>query len=269
MSTQKVAKLNGVSLIYRDIGKGLPIVFIHGHPFNQSMWDPQISALSGKYRVITFDLRGYGASEVPAVESTTLETMAADINVLLDHLGIAKAVVAGLSMGGQIAMAFAELYPQRLAALVLAATSSEADSPEAAVARRIMADRFINEGSAIPGGEMLPKLLGHNSIKRDPALAVTVYTMIAHTPPAGAAAALRGRSHRKDYTPTLKHITAPTIVFGGSEDAYTAVEAITRMQQTIPNSQLRIFDGIGHMPNLEAPDQFNKELGGFLSALIN
>ena len=267
MSTQNFAKLNGVSLAYRDIGRGLPIVFIHGHPFNQSMWNPQISALSGKYRVVTFDLRGYGASEVPAVESTTLETMAGDINALLEHLGIAKAVVAGLSMGGQIAMAFAELYPQRLAALVLAATFSEADSPEAAVARRAMADRFVNEGSAIPGGEMLPKLLAPSSIKRDPSLAVTVYTMIAHTPPAGAAAALRGRSQRKDYTPTLKHITAPTIVFGGTEDAYTSVETITRMQRAISNSQLRIFDGIGHMPNLEAPDQFNKELEGFLSAL--
>jgi 3-oxoadipate enol-lactonase len=267
MSSQNFAKLNGVSLAYRDIGSGLPIVFIHGHPFNQSMWDPQVSALSGKYRVITFDLRGYGASEVPAVESITLETMAADINALLDRLGIAKAVVAGLSMGGQIAMAFAELYPQRLAALVLAATFSETDSPEAAISRRAMADRFVKEGSAIPGGEMLPKLLAHSSIKRDPALAVTVYTMIALTPPAGAAAALRGRSQRKDYTPTLKHITAPTIVFGGTEDAYTSVETITRMQQAIPNSQLRIFDGIGHMPNLEATDQFNKQLEGFLSAL--
>jgi pimeloyl-ACP methyl ester carboxylesterase len=264
---QNFAKLNGVSLAYRDIGSGLPIVFIHGHAFNQSMWDPQISALSSRYRVITFDLRGYGASEVPAVEATSLETMAADVNALLDHLGIAKAVVAGLSMGGQIAMAFAELYPQRLIALVLAATFSEIDSPEVAAARRTTADRFINEGSAIPGGEMLTKLLAHRSIKRDPALAVAVYTMIALTPPAGAAAALRGRSLRKDYTPGLKDIAVPTIVFGGTEDAYTSVETITRMQQAIPNSQLRIFDGIGHMPNLEAPSLFNAALDDFLKTL--
>jgi pimeloyl-ACP methyl ester carboxylesterase len=260
-------EINGVTLAYRDTGSGLPILFIHGHPFNQSMWEPQVAALSSKYRLITYDIRGYGASEVPAVDATSLETMAADINALLDHLHIDKAVIAGLSMGGQIAMAFAEQYPQRLAGLVLAATFPQADTPEAATTRRATADRFINEGSALPGGEMLPKLLAHASIKRDPALAVTVYTMIAHTPPAGAAAALRGRAQRKDYTPTLQHISVPTIVFGGTEDVYTNVETITSMQKAIPNSRLEIFEGIGHMPNLEAPDRFNAALENFLAGL--
>lgn len=261
-------QINSVSLAYRDTGSGLPILFIHGHPFNQSMWDPQVAALSTAHRVITFDLRGYGASEVPANDAiTTLETMADDIAALLDHLKIAKAVIAGLSMGGQVAMAFAEKYPQRLAGLVLAATFSQADTPEAATARRAMAERFLNEGSALPGGEMLPKLLAHASIKRDPALAVNVYTMIAHTPPAGAAAALRGRSHRKDYTPTLQHISVPAIVFIGTEDAYTTVDTALRMQQLIPNSRLEVFPGIGHMPNLEAPDHFNTVLKEFLADL--
>jgi 3-oxoadipate enol-lactonase len=261
------AKINGITLAYHDSGRSLPILFIHGHPFNQSMWSPQVNALSGKYRTITYDIRGYGASEVPAVEATSLETMAADINALLDHLNIDKAVVAGLSMGGQIAMAFAEQYPQRLAGLVLAATFPQADTSEAATNRRAMADRFVNEGSAIPGGEMLPKLLAHSSIKRDPALAVSVYTMIANTPPAGAAAALRGRSQRKDYTPTLSHIGVPTVVLVGTEDAYTNVETATAMQRAIPNACLEIFKGIGHMPNLEAPDQFNAALEGFLAGL--
>src|SRR5580765_4418137 len=117
-----VAKINGVTLSYRDTGAGMPVLFIHGHPFNQSMWDPQVVALSSKYRTITYDLRGYGASEVPAVEATTLETQATDIAAMLDHLHIDKAVIAGLSMGGQIAMAFAEQFPERLAGIVLAAT---------------------------------------------------------------------------------------------------------------------------------------------------
>ncbi len=261
------AKINSVTLAYRSTGSGLPILFIHGHPFNQSMWDPQVAALSAKYRVITYDIRGYGASEVPAVDATSLETMAADIDALLDHLAIDKAVIAGLSMGGQIAMAFAEQYPQRLAGLVLAATFPQADTPEAAATRRATADRFVNEGSALPGCEMLPRLLAHASIRRDPALAVAVYTMIAHTPPAGAAAALRGRARRKDYTPTLQHIAIPAIVFVGTEDAYTNVETATAMQQAIPNACLEVFEGIGHMPNLEAPDRFNAALEKFLAGL--
>ena len=261
------AQINGISISYRDAGTGLPILFIHGHPFNRSMWDPQVAALTWKYRVITFDLRGYGASEVPAAEATTLETMASDINALLDHLNIPKAIIAGLSMGGQIAMAFAEQYPHRLSGLILAATFSRADTPEGANARRAMADRFLNEGSALPGGEMLPKLLAHASIKRNPDLALSVYKMIAHTPPAGAAAALRGRAQRKDYTESLHHIAVPTLIFVGTEDTYTPVENANLLHQSIPDSHLEIFEGIGHMPNLEAPDRFNAIVHSFMETI--
>jgi pimeloyl-ACP methyl ester carboxylesterase len=263
----KIAQINGISIAYRDEGNGLPILFIHGHPFNQSMWDPQVAALTWKYRVITYDIRGYGASEVPAVEATTLETMASDINALLDHLSIPKAIIAGLSMGGQIAMAFAEQYPHRFSGLILAATFPQADTPEAAKTRLAMAERFINEGTCIPGGEMIPKLLAPASIKKNPDLALNIYKMIAHTPPSGAAAALRGRAQRKDYTASLQNIAVPTLIFVGTEDAYTTVETAKQMNQSIPNSRLEIFEGIGHMPNLEATDRFNAISHSYLANL--
>jgi pimeloyl-ACP methyl ester carboxylesterase len=262
-----IAKINGVSIAYRDTGSGVPVLFIHGHPFNQSMWDTQVAALTWRYRVITFDLRGYGASEVPADDVTTLETMASDINSLLDHLSIPKAVVAGLSMGGQIAMAFADLYPQRLSGLILAATFPQADTPEAAKARLVMADRFLNQGCVLPGGEMLPKLIAPASLKKNPEIAVAVFTMIARTPPAGAAAALRGRAQRKDYTESLTRITVPTLIAVGTEDSYISVDVANQMHRTIPNSRLEVFEGIGHLPNLEATDRFNAVLHDFLSAI--
>ncbi len=265
--TRKFAQINGLSIAYRDTGAGLPILFIHGHPFNQSMWDPQIDALTRKYRVITCDIRGYGASEVPAAEATTLDTLADDIAALLDHLNIPTAVVAGLSMGGQIAMAFADQYPQRLAGLILAATFPQADTPEAASTRRATADRFIAQGSIPPGIEMLPKLLAPATIKNHPEIALQVLTMIAHTPPAGAAAALRGRAQRKDYTSTLRNITVPTLIIVGTEDAYTNPDTAKQMQQSIPNSRLEIFPGIGHLPNLEATDHFNAFIHDFLAGI--
>jgi pimeloyl-ACP methyl ester carboxylesterase len=261
-----VARINGLSIAYRDEGNGPPVLFIHGHPFNQSMWDPQVAALTWKYRVITFDLRGYGASEVPTAEATTLETMASDINALLDHLSIPTAVIAGLSMGGQIAMAFAEQYPHRLSGLILAATFPQSDTPEAAATRRTTADRFINQGSVLPGGEMLPKLIAPASLKKNPEIAVDVFTMIARTPPAGAAAALRGRALRKDYTASLRCITVPTLIAVGTEDSYITVDVAKQMHQSIPNSRLEIFEGIGHLPNLEAPDRFNATLHDYLAA---
>jgi 3-oxoadipate enol-lactonase len=261
------ALINGVSIAYRDQGTGPAILFIHGHPFNQSMWDPQLAALTWKYRVITYDIRGYGASEVPTTEATTLETMAADINALLDHLNIPKAVIAGLSMGGQIAMAFAEQYPQRLSGLILAATFPQADTEEAIKTRRATADRFLQQGSVLPGGEMIPKLIAPASLKRDPEIAVKVFIMIAHTPPAGAAAALRGRALRKDYTESLTHITVPTLIIVGTEDSYVPLETAKQMHQSIPNSRLEIFEDIGHLPNFEATDRFNAVLHSYLANL--
>ena len=261
------ANINGISIAYRDQGTGRAILFIHGHPFNQSMWDPQLAALTWKYRVITYDIRGYGASEVPTAEASTLETMAADINALLNHLNIPKAVIAGLSMGGQIAMAFAEQYPERLSGLILAATFPQADTEEAIKTRRATAERFLQQGSVLPGGEMIPKLIAPASLKRNPEIAVKVFTMIAHTPPAGAAAALRGRALRKDYTESLTRITVPTLIIVGTEDSYIPLETAKQMHQSIPNSHLEIVEGIGHLPNLEATDRFNAVLHSYLANL--
>lgn len=262
-----MVSINGVSIAYRDRGRGAAVVFVHGHPFDQSMWDAQVEALSWKYRVITLDLRGYGASEVPEADATTLETMATDVRALLDNLQVRRAVVVGLSMGGQVAMAFAEMFPARLAGLVLAATFAEAETLDGVVARRAMAERFEREGSVLPGGEMVPKLLAAASVKRDPALAVKVFTMIAHAPAAGAAAALRGRALRKDYIATLRGVSVPALIVVGTEDRFSPLERALRMQEVIPGARLEVFEGVGHLLNLEDADRFNAVLHAFLSGI--
>lgn len=263
--SMKRAEIHGISLAWREAGSGLAVVFAHGHPFDHTMWEPQVSALSWKYHVITPDLRGYGASQVANADTITLETMAMDIRALLDHLHIDRAVVAGLSMGGQVAMAFADMFPERLAGLVLAATFAEGETSEGVAARRAMAERFVAEGSVLPGGEMLPRLLALASVKRDPALAVKVFTMIANAPPAGAAAALRGRAMRQDYIEPLTRVSVPALIAVGSEDKYVSLERAEKMRAAIPGSRLEIFNGAGHMPNLEAPERFNAVLHEFLA----
>jgi pimeloyl-ACP methyl ester carboxylesterase len=91
--------------------------------------------------------------------------------------------------------------------------------------------------------------------------------MIAHTPPAGAAAALRGRALRKDYTESLTRISVPTLIVAGTEDSYVTLETARQMNQSISGSHLEIFNGIGHLPNLEATDQFNATLQKFLDTI--
>jgi 3-oxoadipate enol-lactonase len=257
----------GVRIAYDDVGGGHAVLFIHGHPFNRSMWQPQVQALRWKYRTIAPDLRGYGESSVGSEAANTLEIMAADLVGLLDHLSVNRVCVVGLSMGGQIAMEFARAYPERTAAAVFAATFPQAETPEGVESRRRMADRFENEGAAGPGSEMLTKLIGPASLKKLPSIAADVYQMICATNPAGAAAAIRGRALRRDYRESLKTFRFPCLIVFGADDAYTTREQAEGMQAAIPNSRLEIFEGVGHMPNLEAEDRFNRCLHQFLEGV--
>ena len=138
--------LDGISIGYDDEGEGDPLVLVHGHPFNRSMWRPQIDTFSrAGWRVVAADLRGYGESAV-VPGKTPLDRFASDIANLLDHLGMKQVVLGGLSMGGQIVMEFHRLYPERVRGLLLADTTPRADTAEARRGRNDMADRILREG---------------------------------------------------------------------------------------------------------------------------
>src|SRR6185437_6624185 len=180
------------------------LLLIHGHPFDRSMWQPQIGwAAQLGWRVIAPDLRGYGASD-GAGEKTTLEVFARDLLALLDYLKIGRAVVAGLSMGGQIAMELCRLHPERLQGLILAATFPQAETAGGKRQRYATAERLLAQGMAAYAEELLPRMLAARSIEAFPEIAEDVSRMMRSAPPAGAAAALRGRAERPDYRQALE-----------------------------------------------------------------
>lgn len=253
-------------IAFTDEGDGNPVVFIHGHPFNRTMWDPQIERFKKSFRVIAPDLIGYGQAPIPAgAVATTLEEFANAIVCLLDRLAVTRAVIVGLSMGGQIAMEFARAYPSRLAGLALVATFAEAETSDGVVARNTVAKRIETDGIVPVGCETLPKLIGHTTLRRNPKLASDVFAMIAATSPLGAAAALRGRALRRDYRADLRNVAVPGLVIVGTEDAYTSVEDAERMSLLMPDAQIEVFQQVGHMPNLEDPEHFNEVLAAFLA----
>jgi 3-oxoadipate enol-lactonase len=253
--------VNGIELACDDQGTGEAVVFVHGHPFNRSMWLPQVEAFRGSARVITLDLRGYGDSTLaPNAQRSTLDEFAEDMAVVLDRLGIEQATVVGLSMGGQIAMEFARAFPKRVRGLVLAATFADAETSEGMINRNRIADRILAEGMAVLGCEVLPKLIGPASMTRLPHVAANVYRMICTTNPRAAAAALRGRAMRRDYNNFLSTLHVPTLIVVGTDDAYTTVAQAEDMHRRMLHSTLEIFEGIGHMPNLEDPERFNSVL---------
>ncbi|GGU80002.1 alpha/beta hydrolase [Streptomyces albospinus] len=256
-----------ITVAYEDEGSGEPLVLIHGHPFNRSMWRPQIDHFSrAGWRVITPDLRGYGDSTV-VPGKTPLETYVRDIAGLLDHLGIERFVLGGLSMGGQIVMEFHRLLPDRIRAVVLADTFAPADTDEGRAVRHRTAARLLRDGMDGYAREVLPKMISPGTIARQPAVAEHVLGMMRSTSPEGAAAALYGRAERPDYTGLLPRIAVPAWVVVGAEDAFTPVADARLIQESIPGASLTVVQDAGHMPNLEHPDVFNAGLARFLESL--
>lgn len=259
------AQINNFNLVYTDTGIGRPIVLIHGYPFNRSLWSEQIIVLSTTFRVIAPDLRGFGDSD--AVPGTaTMNEMAQDVALLLNHLDIARATICGLSMGGYVALAFYKQLPSRVRALVLADTRASSDTEEAKQTRAQQAEKAVTEGMAGIADAMLPKLLTPETVSKRPEVVKHVRDMMLQTKREGAAAALRGMAERDDQTELLPKITVPTLVIVGAGDAITPPADSEKMHRAIPNSRLVILENTGHVSNLERTEQFNDALLEFLNA---
>ena len=272
----------------RDVSEAplseVPLVLVHGHPFDRSMWQPQFAHVAASRRVIAPDLRGYGETTV-VPGTTTLDTFARDLADLLDRRGVDDIVLGGLSMGGQIVMEFYRLFPDRVRGLLLADTSPRAETPAGRLTRLEMADRLLREGMAGYADEALFGMLAPANVTAhaEPAddrgsgsdngglpsgglstVAQHVLRMMRDTPAEGAAAALRGRADRRDYVELLPRITVPTLVVVGSEDGFTPVDEARFMHGLIPGATLAIIEGAGHLPNLERPTAFNSALDHLL-----
>src|SRR5438067_3287459 len=234
---------HGISIGYTDAGSGPALTLVHGHPFDRSMWRPQIEHFAAAgYRVIAPDLRGYGETTV-VPGRTRWEFFGRDVAALLDHLGIARTVLAGLSMGGQIVLECHRLFPDRLSGLVLAATSARAETPQGRQNRTEMAERLLREGMAPYATEVLRKMVSPTA---PDTVSDHVLAMMRGTSPVGASAALRGRAERPDYVEMLAKIKVPTLVVVGTEDEFTPATEAEFLAAHIPGAQLAIIDGAAH-----------------------
>jgi 3-oxoadipate enol-lactonase len=250
------------TLRFDDRGDGPAVVLLHGHPFDRSMWEPQQEPLGRSYRVIAPDLRGYGQS--PATRGTvTMSELAGDVAGLLDFLEIESAAVIGLSMGGLVAMELALARPERSWALGLVATTAQPVSNGERRDRLALADTLEAEGMGPAADAMGPRLFGPNP---PPGVVAEIEHMMRRNNAVGAAAALRGRAERPDYRPGLATLEVPAFVCTGSEDGYSTAEITRELVGCLRSPRVLSLPGVGHLPNLERPDDFNRELLGFLDA---
>jgi 3-oxoadipate enol-lactonase len=256
---------SAATLAHEDRGSGEAVVLIHGHPFNRRMWAPQLAALSDDLRLLAPDLPGYGSSP-PMSPKITMRELADAVLGLLDAVGIARATIVGLSMGGLVAMELALAHPERVDGLVLAATTAAPVTPEEAEARRAQADEIERDGMLAPALEMEARLFGPEA-RKNPELLASVFAMMVSTPPAGAAAALRGRAERPDYSGLLPDLRVPSLVIVGDHDSWAPDEVTDQLVASLPDGELQRFPGAGHLPNLEDPERFNTALREFVARI--
>ena len=251
-----------MELVYDDIGAGPCVVLIHGHPFDRSLWRPQTEMLARAFRVVAPDLRGFGASPLTP-HLVTLREYAADVEELLGRLGIERAAVVGLSMGGLVAMDLVTTHPERWWALGLVATTAEPVSPRERSVRRKRADLIERDGIQPLVDYMHTGLYG---TKASLALRSRIDAMMAAASPVGAAAALRGRAERPDYRPGLAEIDIPAFVCAGAEDPWSDARVNSEIIEHLRNAETLVIDDAGHLPNLEAESVFNQRLRAFLAS---
>ena len=266
------ASVNNSLLHYIDIGisTATPVVFIHGFPFSHKMWTfpgGQTEALASTHRVIAYDVRGHGDSEVGAGQYT-IELFVDDLIGLLDHLSISKTVVVGLSMGGYIALRAVERHPDRFRALALCDTKSEADSNDAKIKRAASIKAVKANGPRQFAQNFVANVFTPESFNVRPDIVKAIESIIERTAPLSLCGTMLALAGRTDTTSSLSAITIPTLIMVGEHDALTPPAASQAMNEKIPQSEFHVIPGAAHMSNMENPVEFNKHLVGFLQKIV-
>jgi 3-oxoadipate enol-lactonase len=267
-----LAYVNGTKLHYEDAGPARRedtgpahrdvLLLLHAFPLHAGMWSRQLASLGGRFRVVAPDYRGLGGSGAPP-EASTMELLAEDVRALLAQLRIERAVVAGLSMGGYVALALHRLAPALFRGLVLCDTKAAADGDEARANREAFARNALEQGLSWVADDLTPKLLRKAP---DPAVVREVRELIGQGTPAGVAAAQRGMARRPDSTATLASVRAPVLVLFGAEDALMPATEGEQLAKAARDGRFVAIPSAGHLSNLENPAAFDAALADFVAA---
>ncbi len=259
--------INGITMAWDDNGSGPAVCLIHGFPLSRRMWALQVAPLvEAGYRVITPDLRGFGASDAPD-GPYSMGLFADDLAALFAHLGIGRAVVVGMSMGGYILFNLLERYPDLVAAPCFIVTRSGGDDAEVSERRRALAADAVKLGSRVVAEKFQRLLFASGTLEERPELAREVYGWMAENEARGLSGALYAMAERKDYTPLLGTFAIPSLVVGAEEDRAVPLAEVQALAAALPRSELCIIPKAGHLANLEQAETFNACLVRFLERL--
>ena len=263
---------DGIRLYYEETGSGTSLIFVHEFAGDHRSWEPQMRHFGQRYRCIAFNARGYPPSDVPEAQSSYSQNRAADdICSVLDHLGIDRAHIAGLSMGGFATLHFGFRHAKRALSLCVAGCGYGAE-PE-------QRERFRSEAATIAdfiNSAGMPAFAAKYAYgptrvqfeNKDPRGFAEFQRMLAEHSALGSANTQRGVQRERpslyDLVGDMQRLTVPTLILSGDEDWPCLAPGIL-LKRNIPSAALALMPNCGHTINLEAPDMFNRIVGDFLA----
>ena len=242
-------------------------MFLHSFGHNKTLWFPQLTHfLERGYRVVAPDMPGHGDSTFDPAHHT-VDRIAQSYVELLGVLGLQRAILAGISMGGYIALRMWAIKPALIAGLVLSNTKAEADSDEIVGRRRAQVGNLRQHGLAEFIRTGAPKRLSPSTLEHRPWVLDSI-TMMNFTVTAEAnIATLEAMAAKPDDTAMLATITVPTLITSGSDDTFIPKDAAAALKGGIRHAQLHVIQDTGHVSNLENPTEYNRVMDDFLATL--
>jgi pimeloyl-ACP methyl ester carboxylesterase len=243
------------------------VIFVHGFPFDHSMWNNQVEVLKDKYFCVTYDVRGLGAS--PAGDGQfTLESFVDDLESIIQMLNLNESVLCGLSMGGYISLRALERMPSKFKAAILCDTRPESDTNEGKL-KRAAAIKLINTNGVkefVSG--FVPNCFSEKFMKENSDIYLAIVERSMASNPIAVKGCLLAMAGRTDTTNTVSNYKIPVLVLCGDNDKLTPPSVMKSMADKIPASKFRIVPNAGHMSPVENPIFVNEQISDFLSTII-
>jgi 3-oxoadipate enol-lactonase len=260
--------VNGLSVNTFGDNAKQPIIFIHGFPYDHTMWNDQIEFLKDKYFCVAYDVRGLGESSVGDGQYT-METFVDDLFAIINELKLNKPILCGLSMGGYISFRAVEKNYDMFGGLILCDTRADADGNEAKLKRAANINLINTEGIVKFADSFVTNCFCDVTIKNNEKMFMTVLHKTHKNDPIGVKGGIMAIGSRTDTTAFLPHIKIPTLVLCGSFDSLTPPTLMRAIADKIHDSEFAIIPQSGHMTPLENPSCVNDLIAGFLKRRIS
>ncbi|MBK8943876.1 MAG: alpha/beta hydrolase [Ignavibacteriae bacterium] len=260
--------INNLRVYLSGNEKNKSIIFIHGFPYDHTMWDEQVNFLKDKYFCVRYDIRGLGKS--PAGDGQyTMDSFVEDLFSIIDELKLEKPIICGLSMGGYITFRALEIDQIKFSAAILLDTRTESDNNEGKIKRQNGIAKINKEGVISYVNNFVPTCFWDETIKNNSELYNTVLNQSRTSNAIGVKGCLFAMLSRTDTTDSLKKINIPTLILCGEFDKLTPPNVMQKIADEIPNSKFVMTKNSGHMTPIEKPDDVNLNINDFLDKIFS